>query len=152
MKKQKHIAFICFVVVLAAVLIYVFFPQSYIKFLTQDVEKLEKATIVVIDTIHEEPIYVYETEEKSELDALYAMLKNTENTEIDRNPRHSPQESVMGQYEIRLFYQNGKTDWFSTSEDPQYVYRFFENENHGYIQGKNGELLAYVMNLQNNDE
>ena len=152
MKKQKIIVFICVVVVLVAVIVYVFFPQSYIKFLTQDVDKLEKAIITVNDTSHEQPVYVYETEEKSELEALYAMLKKTENTEIDRDPRHSPQISVMGQYEIRLIYQNGKTDWFSTSEDPEYVYRWLENENHGYIKGKNKEVLAYVMRLKSNHQ
>ena len=149
MKKRKHIAIISFTLVLIIVIAYLFFPQIYIKIVTEKVEKLERAIVIVNDNAKEQPLCGIEIKEKTELIELYGKIKDSEKIKVYRYPRHSIVESASPEYEIQLIYNNGKVDRFGTPENPQFVYRMLENEDNGYIIGKNSELLEYVLELSN---
>ena len=149
MKKGKYIAFISLAFVLSIIIAYLFFPQTYIKIVTEDVEKLERAIVIVNDNTSDQPLWVMEIKEKNELIELYRKIKATEEIKVYRYPRHSIVEAVSREYEIQLVYNNGKVDRFGTPENPQFVYRMLENEDNGYIIGKNSELLEYVLELSN---
>ena len=147
MKKGKYIAFISLAFVVSIIIAYLFFPKSYIKIVTQDVEKLERAIVIVNDNTSDQPLCVMEIKKNDELIELYRKIKDTEEIKVHRYPRHSVVESASREYEIQLVYNNGKVDRFGTPENPQFVYRMLENEDNGYIIGKNIELLEYVLEL-----
>ena len=147
MKKGKYIAFISLAFVLLIMIAYLFFPQIYIKIVTEDGEKLERAIVIVNDNTSDQPLCVMEIKEKNELMELYRKIKDTENIKVYRYPRHSIVEAASREYEIQLIYNNGKVDRFGTPENPQFVYRMLENEDNGYIIGKNNVLLEYVLEL-----
>ena len=114
MKKRKHIAIISFTLVLIIVIAYLFFPQVYIKIVTEDGEKLERAIVIVNDNTSDQPLCVMEIKEKNELIELYRKIKDTEGIKVYRYPRHSIVESASPEYEIQLIYNNGKVDRFGT--------------------------------------
>ena len=149
MKKGKYIAFISLTFVLSIIIAYLFFPQTYIKIVTEDVEILERAIVIVNDNTIEQPLCVKEIKEKNELIELYRKIQDTKEIKVYRYPRHSIVEAASSEYEIQLIYNNGKVDRFGTSENPQFVYRMLENEDNGYIIGKNKELLEYFLELSN---
>lgn len=151
MKKRKYMIIILFALLLILIMIYLFFSQFYIKIVSYNIEKLESAIVIVKDpTIGQNPC-VIEIAEKNQLNELYSTIKNTNKIKINRYPRHSVVTSVDCQYEIQLFYSNGKVDRFGTTENPQLVYRILENDDNGYIAGQNNDLLEYVLYLANNN-
>ena len=152
MKKRKYLTIILFSVLLIIVMVYLFFPQLYIKIVSDGVEKLERATVIVNNKNNEQPLCVIEIREKVELNKLYAKMKNTSKIKVYRYPRHSVVESASPRYEIQLVYSNGKVDKFGTSENPRFVYRMLENDDNGYIIGQNNDLLEYVLYLANNNQ
>lgn len=152
MKKLKHVAYISVALILTIVIIYLFFPQSYIKMVTEDVGKIERAIVTVNDKTTDKPLCVIEIKEETELVELYGKIKETEDIKVNRYPRHSVVESASREYEIQLIYGNGKVDRFGTPENPQFVYRMLENEDNGYIIGQNNELLEYVLELANKNK
>lgn len=152
MKKRKHLTTILFSLLLIVVMVYLFFPQLYIKIVSDGVEKLERATVIVNDKNSEQPLCVIEIKEKVELHKLYAKIKTTSKIKVCRYPRHSVVESASPRYKIQLVYSNGKVDRFGTSENPQFVYRALENDDNGYIVGQNNDLLEYVLYLANNNQ
>ena len=152
MKKRKYIAYIIFAFILTIIIAYLFFPQFYIKIVTEEVEKLERAIVIVNDNTNDQLLSVIKIKEKSELIELYEKIKDTEEIKINRYPRHSVVEAASPEYEIQLVYNNGKVDRFGTPENPQFVYRMLENEDNGYIIGQNNELLEYVLKLANKNQ
>ena len=152
MNMRKYMIFI--IPVLALILIiYLFFPHMYIKIVTNSVDDLERATInIYIPPYDYVSPKVIEIDEKSMLDKLYFTIKGTTNTRINRYPRHSVVMGTDQQYEIQLFYNNGKVDRFGTPANPQLVYRVLKNDDNGYIMGQNNDLLEYVLYLANNNQ
>ena len=119
---------------------------------TEDFKKLERATVIVNDSTQDQPLCVIEIKEKTELSELYDKIKDTDKIKVNRYPRHSVVEAASREYEIQLFYSNGKVDRFGTPENPQFVYRMLKNEDNGYIMGHNDELLEHVLKLSNNNQ
>lgn len=152
MKKRKYIIILLFALLLIIIMTYLFFSQLYIKIVSHDVEKLEKATVILNNLTNRQDTCVIEITEKEQLNKLYSTIKNTSKIKINRYPRHSLVESTSPRYEIQLFYSNGKVDRFGTSENPQMVYRILENDDNGYIIGRNNDLLEYVLYLANNNQ
>lgn len=150
MNIRKYMIFISPVLVLI-LMIYLFFPYIYIKIVTNSADKLEHATIsIYIPPYDYVSPKIIEIDKKSILDELYLIIKGTTNIRINRYPRHSVVTGADPQYEIQLFYSNGKVDKFSTTENPQLIYRMLENNDNGYILGQNNDLLEYVIHLANN--
>lgn len=152
MNIRKYMIFIISILVLILI-IYLFFPHMYIKIVTNSVDNLERATInIYIPPYDYVSPKIIEIDEKSMLDKLYFTIKDTTNTRINRYPRHSVVLGADQQYEIQLFYNNGKVDRFGTSENPRMVYRILENDDNGYIIGQNNDLLEYVLYLADNNQ
>ena len=129
MGKRKHIMIIAPLVLLVIVIIiYLFFPQIYIKIVSNNVEKLEKATVTVNDTMNGQNSDVIKITDEAQLNELHSMIKKTKNLKVNRYPRHSIIIGADRRYEILLFYSNGKVDRFGTPENPQLVYRILENK------------------------
>lgn len=147
MKKRKHITLISVAIVLIVLTVYFFFPQIYIKIVTQDVNMLERATVIVYDSSNEQPVYSAEIKEKAELYELYDKIKETKEIKVIRYPRHSLVEGASPEYEIQLYYSDGAADRFGTLENPEMVYRRLGNKDNGYILGQNAGLLQYVTEL-----
>jgi len=152
MKRRKYIINLLFTLLLIVVMIYLFFPQLYIKMVSDDLKKLESAIVTVNYSPNGQNSCVIEFTEKDQLNKLYTMIKNTNKIRINRYPRHSVVTSADRHYEIQLFYSNGKVDRFGTPENPQLVYRILENDDNGYIIGQNNDLLEYVLYLANNNQ
>lgn len=152
MKKRKYIIIVLFALLLIVIMIYLFFPQLYIKIVSYNIEKLESAIVIAKDLTNGQNLCVIEITEKTQLEELYRTIKSTKKIKINRYPRHSVITSADSQYEIQLFYSNGKVDRFGTSENPQMVYRMLENDDNGYIVGQNNDLLEYVLYLASNNQ
>lgn len=148
---KKHIIYVLIFIVLTGILVYLCFPQLYIKMVSEKVEKLEHAIVIVKDPTTEQDTCVIEIVEKKQLNKLYSTIKNTNIIEINRYPRHSVVTSADRPYEVQLFYGNEKIDRFGITENPQLVYRILENDENGYILGQNNDLLEYVLYLANNN-
>ena len=56
---------------------YLFFPQLYIKIVSHDVEKLEKATVILNNLTNRQDTCVIKMTEKEQLNKLYGTIKNT---------------------------------------------------------------------------
>lgn len=151
MKKRKYIIIILFALLLVVIMIYLFLPQLFIRIVSDDVEKLESAIVIVKDSANGQNPYVIEITGKDQLNELYSTIKNTNKIKINRYPRNSVVTSADRRYEIQLFYSNGKVDRFGTPENPQRVYRILENDDNGYIVGQNNDLLEYVLYLANSN-
>lgn len=148
---RRYIRRIFFITVFAIIIVYwIFF--SYTEFVTNDIDKLNKAIITIYNEPNLNNPFVIEVREKPDLERLYSIIKNTIQLKVNRYPRHSIVTSVNPKYEIYFFYNNGKVDKFATPENPQYVYRAFDNSENGYIMGKNNELLNYVIKLAHKKE
>ena len=150
--KRKYIMIILFASLLIVTMVYVFFPQLYIKIVSENVEKLERAVIIVKNSTNGQSPCVVEITEKDQLNELYIIIKNTQKIELNRYPRHSVVTSADRKYEIQLFYSNGKVDRFGTPENAQLIYRILENGDNGYIVGQNFRLLEYVLYLVDNNQ
>ena len=152
MKKRKYIIIILFALLLVAIMIYLFFPQLYIKIVSENIEKLESAIVIVKNSTNVQNPCIIKIAEKDQLNELYSTIKHTKKIKINRYPRHSVVTSADRKYEIQLFYSNGKVDRFGTPENPQLIYRILGNNDNGYIVGQNNDLLEYVLYLANNNQ
>lgn len=144
---KKLIVVIFLILAAAGIIVYLFFPQLYIKFVSGNAADLERGVVTVYNEQSGSDPYVIEIKDGAALKKLYSVIENTSDIRTHRYPRHSVLISVNPKYEIQLFYAGGKTDRFGTSENPQSVYRALENNKDGYIIGQNSELAEYVSDL-----
>ena len=147
---RRYIRRILFILVCIFIVYLIFSP--YNKFVTGDADRLNKAVVTIYNESNLNNKCVIEVRKKPDVKKLYSIIKKTAQLKIHRYPRHSIVTSVNPKYEIYFFYNNGKVDKFATPENPQYVYRAFDNSENGYIMGKNNELLNYVIKLAHKKE
>ncbi|MBR1970503.1 MAG: hypothetical protein IKA17_09130 [Clostridia bacterium] len=142
---MKKIINIFVFLIFLVVVIYLFFPQLYIKMVSDTSENLEKAVVTVYKETDRESMNVIKIVKKKKLNKLYEIIENTDKINVKRYPRHSIVEGADPEFEITLFYADGKMDKFATPENPEKVYRILKNN--GYIIGENSMLYEYVLKL-----
>ena len=146
-KKKKMIFIILIIGVIIMVSNFMFLGKP--KFFTQGIDNLERV-VVIVEPYHKGANKIVYITVRSEMEDLYYIIKNTNELNINKRPKHIDSIQCDSKFAVCFEYSNGEKDEFYATEREGGIYRLLSTKGNsgdpGYILGSNEKLWTFIGN------
>ena len=150
---KKRVAIISTVCILGVIIMSIFVWLGKPSFITQDMDELVRI-VIVSEPYHLGENKSYDVTERSEMEILYKLLRETTSVRVYRNPQHSESVQWDSMFSIHFVYRDGEADEFFATEINGNIVRFLNTTGNsgdpGFIIGSNEMLWKYIADMTQN--